>query len=122
MILLFIGIFTNTGINTLKKEYIIAAQNKKIYGGPSLISLNKNKNFYFMIGLSGVDMNSGIRYFDVSMTYAAYNNSVNSSRKIMNKTSLGPCKMESWSSFDKSIIESVHILNPEKWLCPADSY
>lgn len=107
MILLFIGIFTNTGINTLNKEYIIAAENRKIYDDPSFISLSKDKNFYFMIGLSGVDMNSGIRYFDVSMTYTAHNNSVNSSRKIRNKASLTQCKMESWSSFDKSIIESV---------------
>lgn len=92
MILLFIGIFTNTGINTLNKEYIIAAQNKKIYEDPSLLSLSKQKNFYFMTGLAGIDMNTGIRYFDIAMIYTTNNNTGNSSKKIKNKVSLIPCK------------------------------
>jgi hypothetical protein len=69
MICLFIGIFTNTGINTLNKEYIIATQNKKIYEDPSYLSLSRDKNFYFTLGLTGIDMNKDIRYFDVTMTY-----------------------------------------------------
>lgn len=41
MIFFFIGIFTNTGINTINKEYIIATQNKKIYENPSHLSLSR---------------------------------------------------------------------------------
>ena len=101
MILLFIGIFTNTGIKIFNKQYIIASQNSKIYEDPLLITLSKDKNFYFMTGLTGINMNSGIRYFDISMSYNTYNNTGNSSKRTKNKVSLVPCNKSSWATFDK---------------------
>ncbi len=92
MIALFIGIFTNTGLNTINKEYIIASLNKKIYEDPKYLSLSKDKNFFFMIGLSNIDMNKDIRYFDISMTYTTYLTSSNTTKKIRNKVPLVPCK------------------------------
>jgi len=45
-----------------------------------------------MVGLAGIDMNKGIRYFDITMAYTTYNTTQNSTKKIKNKAILSACK------------------------------
>ena len=54
MIFFFFRIFTNTGINTLNKNYIVSSTNRKVYEDPAYLALSSLNSFYFTLGLSGI--------------------------------------------------------------------
>jgi len=67
----------------------------------------------FAIGVTSVDMNTGNRYFDVSMTYTHVDNGV----KTKHSVPLTACNRTVWANL--GFASSYDRLGFSKWLCPS---
>lgn len=69
LIAVFIGVFMTTIMSTFNKDQI--TYNLTTYDdvNPSLISTFVNSTFMFAVGLKGIDVNYGGRYFDFVMQF-----------------------------------------------------
>lgn len=69
----------------------------------------------FAIGLDGIDVNRGERYFDLYMQFRHYN----STHKIRTNIQLEPCKREDWENLGFG--DAFDRLNLTRWLCPSST-
>lgn len=72
----------------------------------------------FAIGLTGVDLSSSQRYFDIVLTNktAVWNGT--NTVKTTNSIPLKPCTQEQWSGMSQNITNNYKTLNFQQWLCP----
>lgn len=66
----------------------------------------------FAIGLDNIDVNSGDRYFDISMQFRHYN----ATHKLKINKPLSPCTRSQWEAVGFGSIYDKLSLN--RWLCP----
>lgn len=68
----------------------------------------------FAVGLTGIDLTSSKRYFDIEMKSIAKVNGVWSATQIP----LVPCSIDHWAGVNEDITNKYHSLSLNKWLCP----
>ena len=92
-IIIFIAIFTGTTINTFNKVYINSKITlfEKIDPPHYEVGLDK---FMFAVGVNGVNLNEGQRWFDIYMQFRSYD------AESRNKTYLKmiPCERSQWEA------------------------
>ena len=95
VIIVFIAIFTSTTINTFNKVYIDSKVTHFEEVDPIYYTVGTNK-FMFAVGISGLNLNEGNRWFDVYMQYRSYD------AQGRNKTfiQLVPCSRSQWTNIN----------------------
>lgn len=68
----------------------------------------------FAVGLDGINMNTGARYFDILIDQYVSVNQTKSKRSIL----VGPCESEMWKSLGAGYLEVFNRLKMHDWLCP----
>ena len=68
----------------------------------------------FAIGINGLNLNEGDRWFDISMYYRSYEPDGRKSTRM----SLIPCKKAQWTYVNQSFGDTYDQLSFNKWLCP----
>lgn len=68
----------------------------------------------FAIGLNSINMNTGLRYFNVLIDQYVSINQTKSKRTI----EAGPCTAEMWKSLGDGYISIFNRLKMQDWLCP----
>ena len=71
MIAIFVAIFTGTTINTLNKKYITSTTTYSSEINPSFYTVGSD-SFMFAIGITGINLNEGERWFDVYLQFRSY--------------------------------------------------
>lgn len=71
LVALFVGIFFNMTIDTFRNDIITAEKTLKYEDDPSMtkVTASPNEGFMFALGITGIDLSSSQRYFDISMTH-----------------------------------------------------
>lgn len=72
----------------------------------------------FAIGLTGIDLSSTERYFDIVLTNRTTIKSGGTLVKTTTNIPLTPCTISQWSGISDSITKSYTNLNFNQWLCP----
>jgi hypothetical protein len=57
------GVFANTFINTLNKKEVNFTISRFAQENPTYYATTLDKSYLFAVGLEGIDLNSGPRYF-----------------------------------------------------------
>lgn len=72
----------------------------------------------FAIGITGIDLSSSSRYFDITLTNKT--SIKNGTTKIKSTTTipLSPCNINQFSGISESITQSFITQNFSQWLCP----
>ena len=115
MIAVFIAIFTGTTINTINKVNVTSKTTEFEDVDPVYYTVPSNR-FTFAVGINGLDLNAGERWFDVYMQFRSYNS------EARNKTyvQMVPCSRTQWIKIDESYGPIYDRLGFEKWLCPPE--
>ena len=97
MIIIFIAIFTGTTINTINKLYVNSKTTFYEETNPTYYTVGTD-DFLFAVGINGLNLNEGDRWFDVYMQYRSYG------PDGRNKTylPLKPCSKEPWLNINES--------------------
>ena len=77
-----------------------------------------SKNYMFAIGITGVDLSSSERYFDILLTNRTYTKNGSSLVKDTTTIPLSPCQIKQWSGVAQGITDSFTVQNFSQWLCP----
>lgn len=72
----------------------------------------------FAVGLTGIDLSSAKRYFDIELEAISVVNNVKSTKKV----ALAPCTLDQWSGITTQIENVYSSLNFKQWLCPPKGY
>lgn len=116
----FFAIFFNLTLNTFRKQIIISDTSTSYDEDPSslIIKTDPKKSFMFAVGISGLDLNSPSRFFDIAFKNQI--NKKNGSSTIRQESSipLQKCAESQWKGMGSAIENSFNKLNFVQWLCP----
>ena len=72
----------------------------------------------FAIGITGIDLSSSQRYFDISFVNRSFAKNGTSTVKTRDSIPLQPCTSDQWSGNTDGIQSSFDTLGFSQWLCP----
>lgn len=93
MVTLFIGIFSNLTLDTFNYN-IISSQLATIYDDDptfSQVTIAPSNKFMFAVGLTGIDLASSQRYFDINFNQRTSVLTPTGTTKVKNSIPLVPC-------------------------------
>ena len=111
LLITFIGIFTTTFVRTLNKEYITYDIGQYEQDEPTYFNTTLNNTFMFAVSFSTIDMNSGPRYFDITMAKTTYNKT----GKYKTNIPLKACTFDDWDSIGFG--DTYSRIGLSQWLC-----
>ena len=77
----------------------------------------------FAIGITGINLSSSTRYFDITLTNRVTEKYANgTTSKTRNSVTLEPCTLAHWQGVSESITKSYSTLGFQEWLCPPLSH
>ena len=100
LILLFIIGFFSLALNTLSYSIIVSSVAKNYDADPTYSQVQMNPSqFMFAVGLTGVDLSSSQRYFDIMLNNRTYLKGQGGSGTIKTASSvpLKPCTIDQWN-------------------------
>lgn len=120
LIIVFASIFASLAIDTFQNNIINTTTSISYDTDPTSynVTTDPNNNFMFAIGLTGIDLSSSQRYFDISLETISVANNVKSTTKV----SLEPCAIDQWSGISDQITFAYSSLGFKQWLCPPKGY
>lgn len=116
LLAVFVAIFMGTAVSTLNKEYISSTTEIFEENDPSYFSVGSN-NFMFALGLEGVNLNEGDRWFNIELKFKSYS----SEGRAVELLPLVPCSRQHWTSVQKEFGEIYDRFGFQSWLCPANN-
>lgn len=120
IVILFIGVFANLAISTVQENIIYSQVATQYSDDPTYSELvtSPANSLMFAIGLSGVDLSSNQRYFDIVFVNktSAWNGT--NTVKTTHSIPLQPCTLDQWSGVNQNITNTFSTLNFKQWLCP----
>lgn len=80
---------------------------------PTLYTVNTS-NFMFVVGVEGMSLSGGKRFFDINITQWIYDNGV----KRIHNVATHPCSKNEWEIYGDEFYQRYQSLNLSHWLCP----
>lgn len=120
-VLLFAVMFSNLIVQTFSKNIIVSQTSTTYDDEPTYTQIlaSPSHNHMFAIGISGMNLSSSQRYFDIVMTARARIKNGTSTIKISEIIELQPCSISHWSGITQNIENSYTTLDFNQWLCPS---
>jgi hypothetical protein len=93
LVAIFVGIFFNMTIDTFRNNIITAQITQNYDEDPtqSFLSASSDHGFMFAVGLTGIDLSSSQRYFDLKMNQKATFTNSSGKFKQTDAIKLEPC-------------------------------
>lgn len=114
-LLAFFGVvFVNSFIDMINKTSITTTVLVKEENDPSRYTTS-TPQFMFAIGLNGIDMNTGPRYFNFQVLTTQIINGT----KTKSAINLVPCVSEMWAQLGSDYTAMFDRLGLQSWLCPS---
>jgi hypothetical protein len=107
-------------VDTFQNNIIVAQPSTSYDTDPTPYELTAStaNKFMFAVGLSGVDLSSPQKYFDIELNVISVVNNVKTSVKVV----MSPCTLDHWSGVSDQITSEYSSLNFKQWLCPPLGY
>ena len=105
LVVFFIGMFANMTIDTFQTNLITSKISVNYDDNPakSVLRTSTTDNFMFAIGITGMDLNSSQRYFDISLQHKSTVTTGSNRVKQTQTISLEPCTQAHWSGVNQNI-------------------
>ena len=106
-------VFANKFIDMVHRSDITSTIQALEENDPSIFDTS-TPEFMFAIGLNGISMNTGLRYFDLRIEQYTSINQTKSKRSIL----AVPCEADMWKSLGSGYVDIFNRLKMKNWLCP----